>query len=319
MQRVSKIRLACLLTLSVAAVLSFLLLLYGDRQADLLYRLLYNSYIPLQAPIYAFGGFHLICLGICILLTVLGGIAAWYWGTQPMIDRIVFAFGVAFFLLEWYKQVFELFVIGSGNYDFAFFPFQFCSLPLYACLLAPLLPNRWKHTLYCFLSLFGTVGGYLVMAYPAFPETLSMCVHTMLWHSLMIVLGGYLLIAERCGRSFVKDYLPAGGVFLVTVFVATVLNVLLHACALQSGSVLNLFYMSPYYDTYFLIVRDVQAHVGWGAALCTYCFLFFVAGALPIFFVGKLFCYVRLKLRKKEKTEKNSKKPLQFSTGYDKI
>lgn len=290
----------CLLILLVAAVLSFLRP-HGQR-TDPIYRLLLASHLPLQAPPQAFGAFHLLCLGACILLTLLGGIVAWRWGTQRLTDRIVFSFGVVFFFLEWYKQAFELFILGSGHYNFAVFPFQFCSLPLYFCLLAPFLQGRGKHAIYCFLSLFGTVGVYLVMAYPAFPGTLSMCVHTMIWHSLMIVLGVYLLVAERCGRSFVLDYLSAGSILLASVAVATALNLLLHTCAVRSGSVLNLFYMSPYYDTYFLIVRDVQARAGWCAALCSYCLLFFVAGALPIFFLGKLFCYLRFK---HQKTEKN--------------
>lgn len=250
----------------------------------------------------AFGTFHLVSLAVCICAAILAGVAAWRVGTESMTDHLVFAAGIVFFLLEWYKQIYHLYLVGNGTYDFTVFPFQFCSLPMYLCLAAPLTGKRVRQILNCFLALFGTVGGYLVMAYPALPSSLTMCVHTMLWHSLMIALGVWLLIAVPCGRSFTGDYLPAAGVFLAAFSVAAILNVLLRE---TSGGKINLYYMSPYHRIRFLIVRDVQEHFGWVAAVAVYLLLFLCAGALPLWILGRVLCRIR---RKPEKTEKKPKK-----------
>lgn len=297
MNRERRIRILVILFLCALAALSVVLLRAG-RAAGLLC-FLRGTYLLPQEPLRAFGTFHLSALGICVLAAVLTGLLAWRSHSQDRTDRLVFAAGVVFFLLEWYKQLFHFYVLGNGTYDFAVFPFQFCSLPMYLCLLAPLFKGRIRHTLYCFLALFGTVGGYLVMAYPKLPETLTMCIYTMLWHSLMLALGVWLLITEDCGRSFRRDYLPAAGVFLAAFIVATGLNIVLHETATGQRSVLDLYYMSPYYQTGFFIVGDVQRLWGWGASMVTYALLFLAAGAFPIWLLGTIFCRVRKKGRKK--------------------
>lgn len=293
MKRERLLRLCGVILLCIAAVASVVLLRAG--QAEWLLRALRATYCVPTAPLQAFGPFHFAWLGGCICAAVLAGVLGWRTCSETVTDRVVFGAGVVFFLLEWYKQLFSFYVLGSGTYDFTVFPFQFCSLPIYVCLPAPLLGRRAKHTLYAFLALFGTVGGYLVMAYPNLPASTTMCVHTMLWHSGMIALGVYLLVAERCGRSFRRDYLPAAGVFLASFAAATGWNLLLEPL---SGSTVNLFYMSPYRKTYFLVVREVQRLWGWGASAAAYILLFLLVGALPLWFLGVILCRVRKKGRK---------------------
>lgn len=296
MKRERVARLCGVLLLSALAAGTLLPLYRGD--AAWLRGLLPATYRMPSEPLRAFGTFHFVCLGACILAAVGAGIFAWRHSGKKRTDRIVFGCGILFFLLEWYKQMLSLALRGGGSYDFSILPFQFCSLPVYICLSAPILGERAKHTLYCFLALFGTVGGYLVMGYPNLPDSLTLCIHTMLWHSLMIALGVYLLIAQRCGRSFVRDYLPAAGVFLCCFLAATALNILLRPAAEAGGSVLNLYYMSPYEKANFLVVGDVQRLWGWGASVAVYVLLFLAAGALPIWCVGAVFFRRRKKAGK---------------------
>ncbi|HBF15630.1 MAG TPA: hypothetical protein DDW30_08145, partial [Clostridiales bacterium] len=288
MAGVKRIRLMTALLLAVLAAASFAVLRRFPESG--LVNALRRVSAPSAQPIEAFGRFHFVCLGICIVAAVAVGFLAWRYADERRTDRLVFAFGVAFLLLEWYKQVDYNCVNGGGAYDFTVFPFQFCSLPLYICPVAPLLGRRAKHTLYCFLALFGTVGGYLVMAYPNLPASPILCVHTMLWHTLMILLGVWLLFGTLCGRSFVRDYLPAAGVFLGVFAAATGLNLLLSG---PSGGRINLFYMSPYHRTNFLLVRDAQRLWGWGASVAVYLLLFLLAGAFPLWCLAALFGYVR--------------------------
>lgn len=244
----------------------------------------------------AFGGFHLASLGLCLLLAA--GAAVLAWRTPPArraaaADRVVFACGVTFALLELYKQLYCFFIVGNGLYDYSVFPFQFCSLPIYFCLLVPLLPpGRLKSAGLSFLALFGTVGGYLVMGYPNLPERLSLCLHTMLWHSLMIALGAYLLVALRWGagdwrQGLRREYLPAALLFVCTLGLATLLNVALEPLTANSPGVLNLFYMSPYHPTYFWIISDVQRLLGWPASVLCYVLMFLILGALPLWLAAR--------------------------------
>lgn len=250
---------------------------------------------PSAQPFEAFGSFHFVCLGICIFAAATVGFLACRYADERLTDRLVFVIGVAFLLLEGFKQILYNGLNGESAYDFTVFPFQFCSLPLYICPIAPMLGRRAKHTLSCFLALFGTVGGYLVMAYPNLPASPILCAHTMLWHTLMILLGVWLLFGTSCGQSFVCDYLPAAGVFLAVFAVATGLNLLLYA---PSGGRIDLFYMSPYHSTNFLLVRDAQRLWGWGASAAVYLLLFLLAGALPLWCLAALIGYVRRKRRK---------------------
>ena len=293
MAGIRRIRLIAVLLLVSGAVSSFAVLRHNPDCGFL--RLLRRGAIVSAQPFEAFGAFHFVCLGICVTAAVAAGILAWRYADSRMTDRLVFAFGVLFLLLEWYKQIDYNCLNGNGAYDYAVFPFQFCSLPLYICLVAPMLGRQAKHTLYCFLALFGTVGGYLVMAYPNLPASPVLCVHTMLWHTMMIVLGVWLLIATGCGKRFFRDYFRSAGVFLLSFATATGLNLLLYN---RSGGKINLYYMSPYHKATFLLVGDAQERFGWGTSVAVYLLLFLFAGALPLWLLGAVFCRVREKKRK---------------------
>lgn len=297
MKRERSVRLFVALALCAAAGLSVALLHTG--RADLLLRLLRASCRAPNAPLRAFGRFHITALSLCGLAVIGAALLAWRGCDDRMLDRIVFAAGCSFFVMEWYKQLFSFYVTGNGQYDFSVLPFQFCSLPMYLSLAAPLLGNRAKKTVYSFLSLFGTVGGYLVMIYPNLPDTLTMSVYTMLWHTLMVALGVLLLLGDRRDRAFLRDYLPAAGLFLTFFAVALVLNIALYPIATEQGSVLNLYYMSPYYETTFLIVKDAARLYGWGASVLTYLLLFLSAGAFPLWCVGAITAGSRKKRKKK--------------------
>ena len=274
----------------ILTALSSALFLSVQRADWLLSFLRFTNYVP-KTPFSAFGWFHLLCVFICVCAMVATCFAAARLPERKRevyTDRVVFGCGVAFALLEIYKQIYGYFILGSGIYDFSIFPFQFCSLPIYVCLLSPLLrEGRLKHAAYCFLALFGTVGGYLVVGYPKLPPQLSLCIHTMLWHVLMIVLGGFLLVARRCGIRFREDYLSAAGLFLGSVALATLFNVLLEPLASASDTAINLFYLSPYQRTQFVLISDVQDAFGWFPSVLCYVFLFLLLGALPLWLLGR--------------------------------
>lgn len=292
MREKSRFRLIALVIILVLAVLSAGSVLLLNRNPEgWLFRLLERTTLVLSPKPQAFGAFHLISLGGCVLLTLLAVCLTWRVPAErreQTADCTVFAAGTVFALLELYKQLYCYWILGNGVYDFSVFPFQFCSLPIYFCLTTPLLPNgRAKDACYSFLALFGTVGGYLVMGYPSLPASLPLCLHTMGWHTLMIMLGGFLLVIRGIGGNFRRDYLPAAGIFLGALTLATLLNVVLEPVAQRFTGVLNLFYMSPYHSTNFWVISDVQRLFGWVPSMLCYILMFLILGAYPLWLLGK--------------------------------
>lgn len=61
------------------------------------------------------------------------------------IKRIFFSIGLLLFASELWKQWVLTFILNDGVYDFWYFPFQLCSIPMYLLLVLPLFRNN-SHT-----------------------------------------------------------------------------------------------------------------------------------------------------------------------------
>ena len=105
------------------------------------------------------------------------------------------------------------------------------------------------------------------------------------------------MIAVDCGRSLRRDYLPAAGVFLAMVTLATVLNVVFFHL---DG--FHMFYMSPFHHTTFIFLDWVQDRHGWWPSMVIYLFAFLFLAALPLWFLGRVF------IKKRENHAKRTKK-----------
>ncbi len=211
-----------------------------------------------------FSWFHLLCLGIMVVVTVA---VCLIWGRKhsARVDRIVV--GVFAFILlccELYKQQFwwEFY----GYYRWEIFPFQFCSVPIYVSIFASIVPSeRAREICYRFLAFFGIIGGIAVMAVPSavlYTYFVSMSIHAMLWHSVLIAMGAYLIVSRGYGRQFRELHAPFF-MFLGFIALAIIGNILVYKLhlgteACQPGDNLSMFYISPYYPTQLPVLGVVQ-------------------------------------------------------------
>ena len=115
--------------------------------------------------------------------------------------RFFLASGILMLASELWKQYTLTFLLGGGNYNWWYFPFQLCSIPMYVCLLLPWVRSRCvQQVLTAFLVDFGMLGGIFAffdtsgMHYDYFPLT----VHSFAWHILLIILG---LAAARSDQA----------------------------------------------------------------------------------------------------------------------
>ena len=235
-----------------------------------------------------FGKFHLVMLALTLIIATLVAI----FGRKipdSVFDDAVFFGGVALFVMEIYKQLYYHIAIGNGSYNFAILPLQLCSYALYFFLLVPLLPSgRVKNALYSFCGLYLTMGACIVMGYPTLYADVALNLHTMLWHMLMVAVGVLILVKRRLGRRIFSETIPAGIVFLITITVATVVNVTVTPYTSNSLGKLNLFYMSPYIPTHYVIIGDVWKACGWFPSLLTYIGLFVFVGAPLVWLVAMI-------------------------------
>jgi uncharacterized membrane protein YwaF len=249
--------------------------------------LLIRTHVEIEQE-HIFGAFHMISFFICIVLTVVLVVFEKKI-PDPATDGIVFTFGLIFLVAETYKQLYYFFVIGNGSYNFSVLPLQLCSYALYVCLLIPLLPEcAFKSSLYSFFALYLTVGGCIVMGYPVLYADLALNLHTMLWHTLMIVLGVFIMRKRKLGKGFWAELLPSTAIFAATYALATVINVTVTPYTGNSLGKLNLFYMSPYIPTHYIVIGDVWRAFGWIPALLTYAALFIFLGAPLMWLVARL-------------------------------
>ena len=211
-----------------------------------------------------FSWFHILWLGIMVVFTVFMCRVFGTKHSEAMDRKVIGIFAALLVLCEVFKQFFwfEFY----GYYRWEIFPYQFCSVPIYISVFATLAPwAKIREACYRFLAFFGIIGGLAVMAVPTavlYTYFVAISIHSMVWHSILVAMGAYLIVSRGYGRKL-KELLTPFYMFLGCVAVAIVGNILVYKLhlgtdACQPGDNLSMFYLSPYYPTQFPLLGVVQ-------------------------------------------------------------
>lgn len=211
-----------------------------------------------------FSWFHILWLIImiigCVVLALTVGKKR-----NPKYDHIVvLAFSIVLAICEIFKQLFwfEFY----GYYRFEIFPFQFCTVPIYVSILASILRSeKAREICYKFLAFYGIIGGLAVMLIPTavlYTYFVAMSIHSMVWHSILVIMGVYLIVSRGYGKKIKELFVPSL-MLLGFVILAIIGNVLVYKLHLgtencQPGDNLSMFYISPYYPTQLPVLGAVQ-------------------------------------------------------------
>lgn len=227
----------------------------------------------------AFSWFHLLWIGIMIIACIaIGSTVARKHSAKA--DRIVIAvFSVILTGCEVFKQLFwfEFY----DYYRFEIFPFQFCSVPIYVAIFASVIPwDKMREACYRFLAFYGIIGGLAVMLVPnavLYTYFVPMSLHAMLWHTVLVVMGVYLIVSREYGAK-IREMLTPAVIFVCFVALAIVGNILVYKLylgtpACQTGDRLSMFYISPYYTTELPLLGAVQ-EISYPLFLLCYLLLF---------------------------------------------
>ncbi len=242
--------------------------------------------LPMTPP-SAYGAFHLtfalVGFGLSLFL-------AWRLRNIGEKKGRVLLFCVGGFLLccELYKQLFYTFCIGEWGYKWWIFPFQLCSVPMYLCLIAPLLkPGRVSKAMYNFMMIYNLLGGFITFFEPS-GINLSywgLTLHAYTWHMTLVFVGLFLRFAGFGGRRM-QDYWMASATFVALCAIAFCINVLLRDV---SGGDINMFFVGPA-NSSLVVFKDIAERFGWYASTLLY---------IPAVCLGAYLIFLPVHLREK--------------------
>ncbi len=181
-------------------------------------------------------------------------------------DRIFFLFGILMFLSELWKQWCLTYIVNSGTYDWWYFPFQLCSIPMYICLFLPFAKHAGLHrAMIAFLKDFGLLGGIFAffdtsgMHYAYAPLT----IHSFAWHFVLITIG--IMAGLYYRDSGFKEYRGGLYIYLLCCLAATGFNLVFY----RFGAI-NMFFISPHFAMSQKVFRDIASFLGNTAGIISY-------------------------------------------------
>ncbi|MBS6644178.1 MAG: YwaF family protein [Clostridiaceae bacterium] len=220
---------------------------------------------PMNTPAL-FSPFHLAAACSGILLALLAAKKLKHC-TEAVFYRILAGCGIVLGASELYKQCFLYYVVNEGRYDWWYFPFQLCSIPMYFCLLLPFIRSqKLKKIVLTFMQDFNLLGGAMALAYPEgfLHPYWVLTLHGFIWHSMLVFLGLFIGFSGRADNS-TRGYLKTIPLFGICCLAASVINI----CTPVKGEA-DMFYISPYYPSSQIVFHEIAQNFGIMAGNITY-------------------------------------------------
>lgn len=242
--------------------------------------------------------FHLVFFTLCIALGVLLCIL-FKNCSDKVFRRISLIYWIIILVSEVIKQLIFTFSVDqttntiSGNYGWWYFPYQFCSSPLYVLPLVIFLKDCKVRDYACFfMTTFSFIAGVSVMFYPndVFCGYTFINHQTMIHHGTQVTLGIFYFVYLRKNIK-IKSFLKSLPIFVAMACVAIILNEII---ANVTTDTFNMWFISRHYPCTLPILSSIYPKVPYLIFLLAY----FVAFDLAAFLVN-LIAYGIIKLTKK--------------------
>jgi len=205
-------------------------------------------------------------------------------------------FSIVLIVFECYKQlIFSYNLGGEWHYRWYAFPFQFCSIPLYALPLVTFLKEgRLRQALFNFTASYTMLAGLMVLLYPkhVFVEMAGINFHTISHHGIMFIMGAWLWASGRAKLNK-RSIVDAFAVFCFFLVIAVALNVTV-VQFLTPGTTFNMFFISPYFETTIPVLSFIQQEAPY--------FMFLIAYVLGFSALSLSFSYISATLLKPRNT-----------------
>ena len=249
-----------------------------------------------------YGWYHILCLALVVAAGVILGIT-FKKASEKKVRIFLIVFSSVMILLEIYKQVIFSYDNGTWDYQWYAFPFQFCSTPMYVCLLAGIIKNgKVRESLLSFLATFSLFGGLIVMLYPGdvFMSYIGINIQTMVHHGGMVLIG-IVLHASGSVKHEHKTILKAMCTFGALVALALIGNCIYVWAG--GTETMNLFFISPYFPCTLPVFSMIYSAVPYIVFLALYVIGFSLAAYLVLLSVIGIKKLIKIRNSKKAAKE----------------
>ena len=193
------------------------------------------------------------------------------------LSRTLFSCGLLLALMELYKQGFLYFIENDHQYNWWYFPFQLCSIPMYLCLLFPLLKSPcFRKPAAEFIKDFGFLGGIMALLVP--PGRMhpywTMTLHGFFWHFILIFAGVF------CAASPLTDAAPRSFLQTLPLFFSCCIIALLINAAAGPMADADMFYLSPYHPSSQPVFHQISSILGVFPGILFYILAMVLGGCL---------------------------------------
>lgn len=177
-------------------------------------------------------------------------------------SQVLFISSLILAASELFKQGFLYYIVGGMSYDWWYFPFQLCSVPMYLGLLYPVIkklaPESAARIAGTFIEDYAILGGFMALAEPSglMHPYWVLTLHGLIWHFILIFMGLYCALSNTSSHE-PKGFLSTLPLFLGCALIATFINVAAH----PYGNA-DMFYISPYYPNGQIVFHQISLTIG---------------------------------------------------------
>ena len=251
----------------------------------------------------AFGWFHLFWLFLVVIV-----IFTLYLNrnnyNEKQLKMVLGIYGITALVLEILKQLIWSFNynlesgIVTWDYQWYAFPFQLCTTPIFVSIICLFLKKgKLRDYLFSYMAYITILGSISTMILPdsCFVSDILVNVHTMWLHLGSFVVSVYLLIMG-CVKINIDYLKKAIVVFLIFIFIAIGMNIIVYNMGILNGETFNMFYISPYFVSTLPVFDVIQKYVPYVVYLLIYIWALII-GALIIYCISMFINYICRKLR----------------------
>ena len=254
-------------------------------------------------PPPVFGAFHIAAALIAVILAACGAVCAKHLSGPGRI-RLLAVCGWVLAIMEVYKQLFLYHVVNGGVYDWWYFPFQLCSVPMYLCMLLPLLcrgtddvKSSAAGPVLTFLAVYTFIGAAAALIIPEdyLRSYVTLTLHGFIWHGLLLFISLTVLLSGMADLS-PRGFARATACFLLMCAAALCINILTepvmnaaYAEGLIPHQYAAMFYLNPYHLSPQPLVDIIQKSAGIPLGLALYVAVIIAVSGLADYLFGRLF------------------------------
>ena len=246
-----------------------------------------------------FGTFHIAAVLIAVIIAAAGASCAKRLSISGRI-RFLAVCGWVLVIMEVYKQLFLYFIVNGGTYDWWYFPFQLCSVPMYLCILLPLLSrgaadvkSSAASPVLTFLAVYTFTGAAAALIIPEdyLRSYAVLTLHGFIWHGILLMISLTILLSRMADLTR-RGFARATALFLVMCAAAVCINIAVeplmaafYAEGLIPHSYAAMFYLNPYHLSPQPLVDTIQKSAGIPLGLALYVIsIIAVSGLLTLLF-----------------------------------